>query len=270
MAKDLAIITVHGIGDTPEDYYKGLERKLRKAVGRDTWDDRVHLESVYYQGLLQGNQEDMWDAMDDKYNLRWDFLRKFMLFAFSDAAAIEHSLRREGQKLYRAVHQTIATAFDNAYEALGNEAKPVILIAQSLGAQEVSNYIWDAQNNKRLFEQPGDGDDAQRDFRRFGTCRHFVTTGCNIPLFKAGLNDPQNFARPNAEFTWINFFDRDDVLGYPLRTMAGSYDVGWLEDHEVSVGGFLTGWNPVSHIKYWTDNDVISPVAKKIKAILQV
>ena len=70
MAKDIAIITVHGIGDTPEDYYKGLERKLRKAVGRDTWDDRVHLKSVYYQGLLQGNQEDMWDAMDDKYNLR--------------------------------------------------------------------------------------------------------------------------------------------------------------------------------------------------------
>ena len=268
MAKDVAVITVHGMGDTQEDYYKDLERKLRKAVGRDTWDERVHLEPVYYQDLLQGNQVEMWDSMDDEYSLRWDFLRKFMLFAFSDAAAIEHSLRKPGQALYRAVHQTIATAFDNAYVALGNEAKPVVLIAQSLGAQEVSNYIWDAMNNLRLFEPPDDGDDAQRDFRRLGTCRYFVSTGCNIPLFKAGFDDPQNFGRPNPEFTWLNFFDRDDVLGYPLRTMAPSYGVDWLEDHEVSVGGFLTGWNPVSHIKYWTDKDVINPVAGKIAAIL--
>ena len=267
MAKDMAIITVHGMGDTQEDYYEGLERKLRKAVGRETWDDRVQLEHVYYQDLLQGNQEEMWDAMDDEYDLRWDSLRKFMLYAFSDAVAIEHSLRKD-QVLYKAVHQTIATAFDNAYVALGNEAKPVMLIAQSLGAQEVSNYIWDAMHNERLFEQPGDGDAAQRAFRRFGTCRYFVTTGCNIPLFKSGLNDPQNFERPNADFTWLNFFDRDDVLGYPLRTMAPSYEVDWLEDHEVSVGGFFTGWNPFSHIKYWTDKDVINPIAEKITAIL--
>ena len=267
MAKDIAIITIHGMGDTQEDYYKELERKLRKAVGRETWDDRVQLEHVYYQGLLQGKQEDMWDAMDDEYDLRWDSLRKFMLYAFSDAVAIEHSLNKD-QVLYKAVHQTIANAFDKAYVALGNEAKPVILIAQSLGAQEVSNYIWDAKRNKRFFEQPGDGDETQRAFRRLSTCRHFVTTGCNIPLFKSGLNDPQNFERPNAAFTWLNFFDRDDVLGYPLRTMAASFDVDWLEDHAVSVGGFFTGWNPFSHIKYWSDKDVINPVAEKIKAIL--
>ncbi len=267
MAKDLAVITVHGMGDTQEDYYKELERKLRKAVGRETWDDRVQLEHVYYQGLLQGKQEVMWDAMDDEYDLRWDSLRKFMLYAFSDAAAIEHSLRKD-QLLYKAVHQTIATAFDNAFVALGNEAKPVILIASSLGGQEVSNYIWDAMKNVRLFEPPGDVDAARRAFRRFGACRYFVTTGCNIPLFKAGLNDPENFERPNDDFTWLNLFDRDDVLGYPLRTMSPSFDVDWIEDQDVSVGGFLTGWNPFSHIKYWTDKDVINLVAEKIKAIL--
>ncbi len=267
MPKDIAIITVHGMGDTQEDYYKDLERKLRKAVGREIWDDRVHLEHVYFQGLLQGNQEEMWDAMDDEYHLRWDSLRKFMLFSFSDAVAIEHSLHKD-KVLYIAVHQTIATAFDNAYVALGNEAKPVILIAQSLGGQEVSNYIWDAMNDLRLFEQPGEGDETQRAFRRLSTCRHFVTTGCNIPLFKSGLSDPQNFGRPNTDFTWLNFFDRDDVLGYPIHTMAASFDVNWVEDHEVSVGGFFSGWNPFSHVKYWTDRDVINPIAEKITAIL--
>jgi len=138
--------------------------------------------------LLQGNQEEYWEDSNDEHDLHWDFLRKFMIFGFSDAASIEHSLRTDG-KLYKDVHQKIATAFDNAYEKIGNQAKPVFVIVHSLGAQEVSNYIWDAQNNKRLFSEPGPGDDAMRDFRRFSTCKQFITTGCNIPLFKAGLPD---------------------------------------------------------------------------------
>ena len=52
--------------------------------------------------------------------------------------------------------------------------------------------------------------------------------------------------RPNDNFTWHNYFDVDDVLGYPLHTMADSYDVDWVKDHKVGVGGFLTRWNPAS------------------------
>ncbi len=267
MAKDLAIITVHGIGDTDENYYKGLENKLRKAVGKEAWDSRVHLESVFYQNLMQGNQEKYWKASNEEHSLRWDILRKFLIYGFSDAASIEHSLRGD-KVLYQAVHQRIATAFDNAYVALGNQAKPVFLIVHSLGAQEVSNYIWDAQHDLRLFLEPGPGDDEQRDFRKFKTCRQFITTGCNIPLFKAGLPTPENFERPNKDFIWQNYFDPNDLLGYPIKKMAPSFDVEWVRDHKVNVGGIRTWWNPLSHTKYWTDKDVLNPIAKDIKAIL--
>ena len=267
MAKDIAIITVHGMGNTKKDYFENYEKKLRKAVGRDIWDSRVHLEPVYYQGLLQGNQEEYWKRIDDEHGLKLDFLRKFMLFSFSDAASIEHSLR--GDKiLYKMVHQEIATAFDKAFEALGGEAKPVFLIVHSLGAQEVSNYIWDAKANQNLFSEPGPGTDEQRAFRRLRTCRAFITTGCNIPLFKAGLPDPKNFEQPNADFTWHNYFDVHDVLGYPIKKLGPTFDVDWVEEHEVSVGGFFTGWNPASHTKYWTDKDVVRPIAQDIAAIL--
>ena len=159
MAKDFAIITVHGMGDTDINYFKSLETRLKNKVGKDIWGSRVHLEHVYYQGLLQGNEEEYWEASDDEHGLRWDFLRKLMIFGFSDAASIKHSLRKDG-KLYKDVHQKIATAFDNAYEALNNQAKPVFVIVQSLGAQQVSNYIWDAQHDLRLFSVPGPGDAA--------------------------------------------------------------------------------------------------------------
>jgi len=268
MAKDLAVITIHGMGSTKPDYYMKFEKKLRRAVGDDVWDNRIHLEPVYFQDLLQGNQEDYWEESNDEFGLRWDFLRKFMLFAFSDAASIEYSFHHD-QTLYKSVHQKFAAACDTCFQELGQAAKPVFVIAQSLGGQQVSNYLWDAGRNTGLFAEPGQGTPEEQAFRRLSTCRQFITTGCNIPVFTAGLSTPQLFDRPNDNFTWHNYFDVDDVLGYPIRTMKGSYDVDWIIDHEVSVGGFFTGWNPISHVKYWTDRDVIQPIAEAINAILE-
>ena len=267
MAKNIAVITIHGMGDTSPNYHKNLERKLRKYVGKSLWDEEVHLESIFYQDLLQGNQEDYWDEIDDEYKLKWDFLRKFMLFSFADAASIEHSLRND-LSLYLNVHKAIAKGFDNAFEKLGNQNKPVIVIAHSLGCEQVSNYIWDAMNNKRFFETPI-ADLADKDsFRRFGTCMSFVTTGCNIPIFRAGFDNPQVFERPNNEFQWQNYFDAHDVLGYPIKNMSDSFNTEWIVDKKVDVGGFLTGWNPASHGEYWTDKDVLKPISKDIKRIL--
>jgi hypothetical protein len=152
MAKNIAVLTIHGMGDTSPNYHKNLERKLRKYVGKSLWDEEVHIESIFYQDLLQGNQEDYWDEIDDEYKLKWDFLRKFMLFSFADAASIEHSLRND-LSLHLNVHKAIAKGFDSAFEKLGNQNKPVIVIADSLGCEQVSNYIWDAMNNKRFLKR---------------------------------------------------------------------------------------------------------------------
>lgn len=266
MEKDIAVITVHGMGDTNPNYHKELESKLRKYVGKNTWDNKVHLESVYYQDLLQKKQEDYWNEIDDEYNLKWDFLRKFMLFSFSDAASIEHSLRND-MKLYLAVHERIAVAFNKSFEALGRKSKPVIIAAHSLGCEQVSNYIWDSRANLRYFSND-QGLDEEKKFRRLNTCETLVTTGCNIPIFRAGLDDPKLFSRPNSNFKWDNYFDDHDVLGYPIRNMAEGFNVDWISDKNVSIGGLLSGWNPASHGQYWTDKDVLKPIASQISSLL--
>jgi hypothetical protein len=262
MAKNIAVITIHGMGDTNPNYYKELEGKLRKYVGKSLWDDQVHLESIFYQDLMQGNQEDYWNKIDDEYSLKWDFLRKFMLFSFSDAASIEHSLRND-KKLYINVHKEIANAFDNSFEILGKKDKPVILIAHSLGCEQISNYIWDAQLNQRFFDSDL-GTLEQKKFRRLESCLKLYTTGCNIPIFRAGLENPKLFSRPNNNFTWKNYFDSHDVLAYPIKDMSEAYNVEWIKDHKVDVGGLLTKWNPTCHGYYWTDKDVLKPIANDI------
>jgi hypothetical protein len=267
MNKSIAVITIHGMGDTNPSYYKRLEKKLRNYVGKSLWDEEVHLESIFFQDLLQGNQEDYWDEIDDQYNLKWDFLRKFMLFSFADAASIEHSMRND-LTLYLNVHQAIAKGFDNAFEKLGRQNKPVFVIAHSLGCEQISNYIWDAMNNKRFFEESLADQQEKDAFRRFGSCVKLITTGCNIPIFRAGLDEPKLFERPNDNFHWQNYFDAHDVLGYPIKNMSNFYNVDWLNDEKVDVGGFLTGWNPASHGEYWTDKDVVKPISQDIKRLL--
>lgn len=268
MAKNVAIITVHGMGDTDPEYFRNLEGKLKKYVGKSRWYENVHLEDVYYQDLLQGNQRDYWYEIDDVYSLKWDFLRKFMLYSFSDAASIEHSLRND-MELYLGVHEKIANAFDNSLEKLESHAKPVIMVAHSLGCEQVSNYIWDAMANERFFSASETGTVEQKEFRRLSTCKTFVTTGCNIPVFRAGLNAPELFPRPNQEFKWENYFDDHDVLAYPIRNMSESFNVDWISDKNVKVGGFFKGWNPASHGEYWTDKDVVKPIADEISRLLE-
>jgi hypothetical protein len=73
-----------------------------------------------------------------------------MFFSFSDAASIEHSLRND-KILYQAVHKKISDAFDSSLKALGGIKKPVIVIAHSLGGEQISNYIWDDGENQRFF-----------------------------------------------------------------------------------------------------------------------
>ncbi len=267
MTKEIAVITVHGMGDTNPNYHHDLVKKTRKYVGKDTWDEKIQFESVFYQDLLQGNQEDYWNEIDDKYNLKWDFLRKFMLFSFSDAASIEHSLRNN-QKLYRDVHSRIAKAFDNALEKLGSVDKPVIIIPHSLGGEQVTNYLWDAMHNKRFFDENEQGTDDQKAFRRMKSCKLLVTTGCNIPIFRVGLEEPKLFPQPNPDFEWRNYFDKHDVLAYPIKDMSDEFNVSWITDKEVSVGGLLSGWNPASHGQYWDDKDVVKPIAQEITNLL--
>ena len=116
---------------------------------------------------------------------------------------------------------------------------------------------------------PGPGPPKQQAFRRLSNRHKLITTGCNFPIFRAGLYTPEVFKRPNKNFHGQKFFDADDVLGCPIKEMSDSFNVDWISDTKVSVGGFLTGWNPISHLKYWTDKDVLRPIANEITGIVE-
>lgn len=69
---------------------------------------------------------------------------------------------------------------------------------------------------------------------------------------------------------WLNFYDPDDVLGYPLKPINAAYDNVVTDDITINVGSwFSTSWNPLSHSAYWTDNSFTKPVAKYVCSFLR-
>jgi hypothetical protein len=274
MAKNLGLITIHGMGETAPDFSDELEKILRQHLGSELWRD-IHLESVYYQGILQNNERRVWNDMQfmPPKKLRWTELRKFMLFGFADASSLEHKATYENS-IYRQTHKIIVESLRRARVHLGNQDSPVIVIAQSLGGQVLSNYIWDSQKAMGIWEEDTkdfiNPSDEEKDFLKLKTMRFLFTTGCNIPLFTAGFDKVMPFDKSEMhhEFQWKNYYDRDDVLGWPLQPLSFEYSQ-MVEDIEIDSGNFFSSMTPFSHTHYWTDSDFYKPLIETIKGLIR-
>ncbi len=269
----VALLTIHGMGEQPLDYADDMRRALSHRMGAAFASVDVH--SVYYQHLLKPNELDVWNRTRERATVRYEQLRKFILFGFADAAGLEN--RKEyDNSVYEQAQMEIARALLAIHATRGPDT-PIVLLAHSLGCQVMSSFIYDAQKRaggglvSAGIWKPGRMADSlsaeQRKFLQCGTVRSFVTTGCNIPVFVSAHQrmDVKPIIKPNPGFRWLNLYDPDDALGWPLQPLEGGYET-LVEDRVVNAGqgilDFMTkSWNPLSHTAYWTDDEVIKPLA---------
>jgi len=52
MSKTIALIVIHGMGDTARDYYTTFYETIKKSIGKSVW-DKVIFKPLYYQDILQ-------------------------------------------------------------------------------------------------------------------------------------------------------------------------------------------------------------------------
>jgi hypothetical protein len=276
MAKHVVVLAVHGMGNTKRDFADELREGLAKRLGH-AWSD-VYFASIFYQDVLQPHQRRLMTAMKRR-DIDWIKLREFMLYGFSDAAGLERRASEEDSP-YHETQKRIRATLDKAYEFVGGSV-PVVLVAQSLGGQVISNYLWDAQKpqaSQGTWKWDGKDPEPKKDaFLRLKSLRYFYTTGCNIPIFVAGFPKDEIKAVKTAAggyaFHWKNIYDPDDVLGWPLQTLSPSYRQAVTRDLAVNASRSLLGtigqsWNPFSHGAYWEDRDVLKPLATDIHGLL--
>ena len=79
-------------------------------------------------------------------------------------------------------------------------------------------------------------------------------------------------ARPTPGFEWINVYDPDDALGWPLQPLSPDY-AALVQDRVINAGQgmvnwILKRWNPASHSAYWADGQLLGVLGEILKAQL--
>jgi hypothetical protein len=276
------------MGETQRNYAADLGLRLRAKIG-PRFDRQVDVRSVYYQDILQKNEQEIWRRVDANSKVHYDQMRKFLLFGFGDAAGLENRKEDHGS-VYELAQIEIAKTLLDAHARNGGDT-PVVLLAHSLGCQVLSSYIYDAQKarsglpvaagvwrdidhwSRSLQGRPLS--ESEKTFLACGTALGWITTGCNIPIFVAAHKEmtiiPIN--RPRPSFKWVNIYDPDDVLGWPLQPLSEGYRL-LVEDRAINAGHgmvdwILRSWNPMSHSSYWQDHEVIAPLAGMLTQLMR-
>ena len=279
MDAKVAVAVIHGIGSQANKrpavsdertFSERLYKRLRRRLGRRRMDAHVAWREVFWADVLEPRQERYLAEIEGL--TRYDRIRGFLVKSISDAASFQ---RREGvdDDAYAMIKARVRATIADLDRDVPDDT-PLVILAHSFGGHILSSYVWDLQH--------GGADGLPTPFQRMETVARFVTFGCNIPLFTfaypPGEVEPIRFpgralgAGRAREPWWLNYYDPDDVLGFPLAQVGPKYralaDAGELADVRMNAGGPFTSWNPLSHDRYWTDKDFVRPVAEMIRAYL--
>jgi len=263
---DLCIAVIHGMGSQKANYSVPMRDEINNRLGVDA--SRVKWEEIYWANILSQREKDYLDEANKHNNLDWITLRRFMISAFGDASAYRKT-NDPNNSAYHDIHEKVRAVIADLDDGTDT---PLMVMAHSLGGHIMSNYIYDIQQGRSIVT-PGPGT-----FQQMKTLAGMITFGCNIPFFtlayrKADIHpihfpgDTLTPAQKNMA-RWLNFYDPDDVLGYPLKAINQRYAQVVSDDIPINVGGIFSNWNPMAHQKYWTDNDFTKPVTRFIQGFL--
>ena len=281
-AVKIGVIVIHGVGNQvharPADsreltFSKDLARRVRRNLGDRAAD--VAWREVFWSDILQGRQRAFFEAIREKTSA--DDRRAFVMSALSDSAAY----RKTGEgsaPIYEQIHARVEAAMRELEEDIGPKGQ-VLILAHSLGAHVMSNYIYDLQ---RFAERAGQGRYGTP-LQNMRTVAGLMTFGCNIPvfLFAYPRKDITPIAFPGVDLPeaqqirtwWQNFYDKQDIMAYPMGPAAPRYAAmvadRQLRDVPIHLGGPVAEkWDPLSHGSYWDDAELIAPVVHYITKML--
>ena len=253
MSKAVGVAVIHGIGTQRSKAF--ADPLIEELESRLKAPEKVAWGRIFWADVLSARQDKYLKSANRNNDLDFFKLRCFVVSALSDASSYQR-VDDDPQSTYGRIHAAVRDELASMRQQLKGD-KPLVLLAHSLGGHILSNYIWDMQKKNPIVD-PGDNG-----FERMRTIAGLITFGCNIPLFTFALKKIVPISLPKGA-TWLNFFDPDDVLGYPLKPLSPEYRRTVSRDVAINVGGIASSWNPLSHSQYWTDNDFTKPVARFI------
>lgn len=252
------IVTIPGIGSKKPGYSKDFVSDISKfSKGTHIENSITCIEALPFSVTnIDAYQQELFERLDSCNNLGGLLsFRKFVLEAFGDAVTFERN-KDAAHSPYKRTHKYLQHIFEQVNElVLQNTTNKLVIVAESMGIQLLHTYITDADTNSGIFEQtPATAQNNLRNLSYLATC------GCNLPLFFSGYPESEivAFEKRNSQFIWENFYDKNDVLGWPLKQMSPSFNA-LITDYEVN-----TGISPACHLNYWGDNSCTKRICKTL------
>ncbi|QJD29410.1 hypothetical protein [Methylococcus geothermalis] len=300
-----ALLCMHGMGNLTKNEFQSDIAKLRQNLAERLSADRfseiyIPTSGIFYSDLTQQQEDGVWQAMTTQGGLNTGFIRRntinrirrFIISGFSDATAFTGFNGSITKQQYTNIQQRIYNTLTDIHNACGEV--PIIIISHSLGCQIMSSYIWDAQiywrntifgtnfviDSRSIWKNHKSTNNDS--FLCLQSLKTWFTTGCNIPIFVSGFRNVRAIHNReyDYDFDWINYFDYDDVLGYPLAPLGVLFDSTDATGHGQSYtdivtdiqvnandgiwGAITSSWNPMSHTQYWGDNTVLKALASTL------
>ena len=277
MAQKVAVAIIHGVGRTEPGFAGRMTTALERRCYQDCGEGVV-FRPVYWSPLLQNAESTLWSRVASGGPLNYLDLRRLVVDFLADAIA--YQLTPHDRAVYDSIHAVFAATLGELARIAGPTA-PLCIIAHSLGTIIASNYIYDLQTERhrpilpesvRAVMQPTPLETGQ-------TLSLVYTLGSPLALWSlrhADFGLPVTVPDPHIQRhhralggEWVNFYDADDVLAYPIKPLNDAYRRAVSADVPVDVGDLATSCNPLSHLEYWDDPDVIEPIATGIRRMWQ-
>jgi uncharacterized Zn ribbon protein len=219
--KQLHALFIHGIGSQKSGYSDDARKNLQIAcANRGTL---LYTKEVVYSQIFDVESVKYFKSITDKGS-SGNMAQKISIYTMADALQwVQNATARK----------KVLEKIDEAYMNLRAPGE-VVIFAHSLGVMAALEWLRTrtAVKNVRL-----------------------VSFGSNVNLFHLGLRFtcPVQVAIPGR---WLNFWDRDDGIGFMLNTRP---EMTHVRDMEVSVGRVL-GATGLAHTSFFNDTNFWSTV----------
>lgn len=268
MTQKIAIAVLHGAGRPEQDFATEMMNLITtdfaKQLNSKDADQELVFEPVFWSDVFAEEQGKLWELVQQDTNLRYSRLRQFVVEFLGDAIAYQPT-SFSGQN-YDRIHAALAQSIGRLKEKAGRTA-PLCVICHSLGSVVAGNYFLDLQHKHEQIGMKTKQCMDDTPLEKGDTLSLFYTMGSPMALWSVRYLDfgspicipALSLADyyPKVQGEWLNFYDRDDVLAYPLKGINDSFHHSVTEDVEINAGGLFTSWNPLSHSQYMTEQDVI-------------
>ncbi|MFC7291686.1 hypothetical protein [Hirschia litorea] len=279
--KKIGVLLVHGIGRQalpPQHdseklmYSSALYAKLHRQLAR--YNNNMQADIAW----VEANYAHVFNDVQSNYyarlgkQIKRSRIRQLVIENLGDAATYRPRARITYP--YEAAYERVQASITSALEKLEAQCQPMaplIVLAHSLGGQVMMDYfLTRAQNTSSISS-----------FTNARSLKRFITFGCNIPLFMLGQSPEkvEAISHPAGKVGdldlpwWLNFYDRDDVLGYPLIPTGAGFEAlgqtGQLQDIQINAGNVFTRWNTLSHMAYWRNDVLVTSIAEDIVRYLK-